>query len=254
MKHETLKSEDGTVLLTFPEGYKTVIIPFKSSKNTVCFSTQIGCKMNCAFCRAGTFKRDLGVQEIVSQFESANELIDGEITGMVFMGMGEPMLNYNSVKMALEELHEKYSIAYRHITLSTCGINLKLLEKVKFHVAISLHTPFDEERKKLVPGAAKVNEIVEFSKAYGPQHKDGLMIEYTMIDGVNDTDKHLDELMKLDWHTNTIFNLIEFNEFGNFKRSSKMSEWREKIIEKDYKCFKRLSRGADIEAACGMLN
>lgn len=289
---EQQKSSDGTILLSFEEGYKSVIIPSKDNKNAVCVSCQIGCPMSCAFCRASEFVKDLSVDEILAQVRTAAGVC-GSVTSIVFMGMGEPMLNYHAVKIAIECIHKEFSIGYRHITLSTCGIGLDKLINVPFHVAISLHGSNDEIRNKLVGGTfsandkkqmhasraksgqisresgdnktegsdsteqtlrpATVAEIVAFSKVYGVQHKDGLMIEYALISGVNDSDSCLDELLSLDWHPNTNFNLIEFNDIGKFKKSTRMNLWKERIINSGFKCFKRLSRGADIEAACGML-
>jgi 23S rRNA (adenine2503-C2)-methyltransferase len=246
-------SEDGTIKLTFPEGYSAVIIPHKDDKIAVCVSCQIGCPVGCTFCYTAKigFKRNLTAEEILVQIEEARK-IKPKINSIIFMGMGEPMTNFSEVSKAIEFIHEKYSISYKKITLSTMGINLEKLKDVKYRIAISLHSPFDEERKALIPAARFIQEIVDYSQSI--TDKDGVMIAYTLIKDVNDTDRHLEKLLSLDWNKNTYFNLIEFNDINDLKRSERIMLWRKAIMDKGFKCFTRQSRGADIGAACGMLD
>lgn len=246
-------SSDGTIKLTFSEGYSSVIIPHKNNKIAVCVSCQIGCPVGCTFCYTAKlgFKRNLNAEEILDQIEEAKK-IRPEITSIIFMGMGEPMTNFTQVNKSIELIHEKYSFSYKKITLSTMGLNLDKLKDVKFRVAISLHSPFDEERKKLIPAAKPIQDIVDFTNIM--LGKDGTMIAYTLIKDVNDTKKHLDKLLSYNWNKNVYFNLIEFNEIGELKRSDNLKMFREKILAAGYKCFTRGSRGGDIGAACGMLD
>jgi 23S rRNA (adenine2503-C2)-methyltransferase len=170
------------------------------------------------------------------------------------MGMGEPMANFKEVSTAIEMLNKKYGLAYKRITLSTSCVNLDKLLDVKYHVAISLHTPFDDVRKKIIPGAMPIVKIMQFVKKYCDSRKFGVMIEYALMSGVNDRDEDIEALLKLDWPKNVFFNMIQYNDLGEFKRSDKLEYFKDKIRAAGYKCFIRLSRGADIEAACGMLD
>jgi 23S rRNA (adenine2503-C2)-methyltransferase len=166
--------------------------------------------------------------------------------------MGEPMLNFLEVSNAIEEIHSKHSFDYKKITLSTSGIHLNKLVFVSYNIAISLHSANDSIRKKLMPSACSVKEIIDFVKEF--PGKNGVMIEYSLISGVNDREEDLKELLSLDWPKNTNFNLIEFNDIKDMKKSSNYLIFKEAIRNAGYKCFIRESRGLDIEAACGMLN
>ena len=253
MKYTVESSADGTKLLVFENKMKTVLIPAINDKFTVCISTQIGCGMKCAFCRSGKFERDLTAEEISEQVSTASELIDRKPTSIVVMGMGEPMLNFTAVSSALKKIHDELEVSYKRMTLSTCGLHLDKLIDVPYPVAVSLHSAYQVLRDKLVPYAATVLEIVSFAKKLADK-KRGLMIEYVLIKDVNDSDIDLDRLLGLDWPMNVNFNLIEFNDSGEYHRSLKLLEWKAKILDAGYKCFIRESRGSDIEAACGMLD
>ncbi len=246
-------SSDGTIKLDFSDGYTAVIIPHKDGKIAVCVSCQIGCPIGCTFCYTAKlgFKRNLTAEEILNQIDESVKLA-GKLTSVIFMGMGEPMANFSQVNKSIELIHEKYSLSYKKITLSTMGVNLDKLKNIKFRVAISLHSPYDEERKKLIPLAKPIQEMIDYSHSI--THKDGVMIAYTLIKGVNDTQKHLEKLLSLNWNKNVYFNLIEFNDIDNMKRSDNLKMFREKIMAAGYKCFTRQSRGSDIGAACGMLD
>jgi 23S rRNA (adenine2503-C2)-methyltransferase len=255
---KTERSLDGTIKLNF-KGYSSVIIPSINNKFSVCLSCQIGCPVGCFFCLSGKqgFKRNLTKQEILEQVEEAKKTIGKNPTSIVFMGSGEPSLNLRNVLESAEAIHSKYEIPYKKITISTIGLkNLSSLSKIKFNLAISLHSAFNEKRKEITPIACSIKKILSVSKKYVSQHrKNYIMLEYSMIRDFNDSDKDLEKLLSFDWPKQTIFNLIEFNETNKMKKVSleKIQEFKLKILEKGYKCFIRNSRGTDIKAACGML-
>jgi 23S rRNA (adenine2503-C2)-methyltransferase len=252
------KSKEGTIKLNF-EGYSSVIIPTKDNKVCVCVSCQIGCPVKCSFCLSGKqdFKRNLSVEEILEQVKESKKAIEKNPSSIVFMGCGEPSLNLRNVLESAEKIHQEYDIPYKRITISTIGLeNIKTLEKIKFNLAISLHSAFDEKRKEITPLACSINKILEVSKNYvETNRKSHIMIEYCLIKGFNDSKEDLEKLLSLDWPKRTNFNLIEFNETDKRKKASlkKIQEFKIKILEKGYKCFIRPSRGKDINAACGML-
>ncbi len=253
------KSADGTIKINFP-GYSAVIIPTKDEKHCVCVSCQIGCPVGCKFCFSGRnkFERNLSSEEIVEQVRKAKEIIGKNPTSIVFMGSGEPSLNLKNVLDAAEEIHKEFEISRRRITISSIGLkNLDSLEDINFNLAISLHSAFNKKRKEVTDIACSVRKILEVSGKYVSKHKKNyIMIEYSMIENFNDSDKDLKKILSLDWPKNTLFNLIEFNESKDMKRTSleRMQEFKIAIIEKGYKCFIRPSRGKDITAACGMLS
>ncbi len=255
------KSSDGTVKINFKEGYLAVIIPTKDDKFSVCVSCQIGCPVRCKFCYSGktNFQRNLTAEEIVEQVQVAKNISGFEPTSIVFMGMGEPTLNLKNVLDAGEKIHEEFKISYNRITISTsCLKTLDKLADIKFNIALSLHSPFDAIRKKLIPGAISVSKIVKFTKDYLAKgnNKKYVMIEYSLINGVNDSEEDLKKLISLKWPKRMLFNLIEFNDLGEFKGSSMetLEHFKEEIIKKRWKCFIRGSRGKDIKASCGMLS
>ena len=263
------ESADGTIKICF-EGYSAVIIPSKNDKNTVCVSSQIGCRLPCAFCRSGPFRRDLSIKEIVGQFEAATELIRkrgirtrGELsktqdlkpTSVVIMGMGEPMLNFDAVSKAIEHIHSDYHIPYKRITLSTAGIGLDMLEDVAYNVAISLHFPDDQRRAKHMGSCvASINDIITFSRLYSRTHRYGVLIEYLLLEEINDSSDDINLLLSYDWPSETNFNIVECSEVGTYKASKNSLMFKQKIIKAGYKCFIRSRRGHDIEASCGMLS
>jgi 23S rRNA (adenine2503-C2)-methyltransferase len=254
MDYKLASSSDGTKLITFKEGFKSVIIPAKDDKNAVCLSSQIGCQMNCAFCRAGKFKRNLTSDEIYAQAKIAQDIIKCKPTSIVIMGMGEPMLNFKEVNAAIDRLNKDMGISYKRITLSTCGVNLDLLKGAKFLIAISLHSPRDDVRQRIMPGACPVKEVVDFANIF-KDNKNGVMMEYALMDGINDSDDDLALLLSLDWPKNAVFNILEFNDHNCLKKSGKghYHKFWEALVGAGFKCFVRESRGKDIEAACGML-
>ncbi|MEI7718783.1 MAG: radical SAM protein [archaeon] len=261
MEYKTEKSSDGTIKINFKEGYIAVIIPTKEEKFAVCVSCQIGCAVGCKFCHSGKlgFKRNLTAEEIVNQVRVAQKVEKAIPTSIIFMGMGEPLLNLENVLSAGEKIHEEFRISYNRITISTsCLKNLDKLEKVKFNLALSVHSVFDATRKKIMPKSASISKLVKFANSYISfgNNKKYVMIEYALISGVNDSDKDLKKLISLKWPKRSLFNLIEFNDIDDMKGSSieRLESFKQEIIKKGWKCFIRSSRGKDIEASCGMLS
>lgn len=258
MKYKTIKSSDGTIKITFDGGYHAVIIPTKDEKNAVCVSCQIGCPVGCKFCFTGKigFKRNLSAEEIIEQFSVAEEIIGKKPNTIIFMGMGEPSLNLDAVENAAEYFHRW--LPYNHITISTsCVKNLDKLADMPYGIAVSLHSPFDSIRKKIMGSKVTVGEIVGFvDRCFAKRKKRAVLIEYVVIGGVNDRNKDLKKIIGLKWPKKVMFNLIELNPIGHFVSSGagKFDEFKKGIVSSGWKCFTRRSRGKDIGAACGMLN
>jgi 23S rRNA (adenine2503-C2)-methyltransferase len=247
-------SIDGTIKFKFDEGYSLVIIPSINDKNAVCLSVQVGCLVGCRFCKAGRFIRNLSYDEIINQFRIAKKFLGKNPSSVIFMGMGEPMLNFKSVLAVIHSINSE-GISYNKITLSTVGVNLSLLLEVPFQVAVSLHSPFDEARRRLIPNSCvSIIDLLSFIKMYSLNRKHGAMIEYALIEGINDSNEDIEGLFNLDLPKNIFFNLIEFNDYESFKKSSRLLFFKKKLLDAGYKCFIRSSRGKDIEASCGMLS
>lgn len=159
MAFKILTSNDGTKRIDFDDGYSSVIIPTVNGKYAVCVSCQIGCPLGCRFCYSGKakLKRNLTCSEIVNQAKAAKEIMNKNPYSVVFMGMGEPMLNFENVINAAEKIHSEFQVRCRRITISTSGIMLEKLLNIQYNVAISLHSPFDKIRKKLMPNNYKIN-------------------------------------------------------------------------------------------------
>jgi 23S rRNA (adenine2503-C2)-methyltransferase len=170
------------------------------------------------------------------------------------MGMGEPMTNFLAVEESLERIHSEFSLAYRNITVSTSGVNVDRLIGKKYNAALSLHTLDSVKRKKLMPASLPIPKLLDFVNEYCRDRKYGLMIEYALIKGENDSDEDLSRLLAIDWPKNIYFNLIEYNTNGEFVKSERLQEFRLALLSRGWKTFIRMSRGADIDAACGMLD
>ena len=204
---QTQVSEDGTQKLLFKTNngklIESVLIP-DDDRLTLCISSQVGCKMNCDFCMTGKmgFQDNLSVNEILNQvYASPNS---EALTNIVFMGMGEPLDNYENVMKTIEILSADYSLAWspKRITLSTIGVTPKLerfLEESGCHLAISLHSPIAEQRQTIMPIEKKypIEEIIELLKKYDWSKQRRLSFEYIMFDGVNDSLIYARELIKL---------------------------------------------------------
>ncbi|NPE26741.1 23S rRNA (adenine(2503)-C(2))-methyltransferase RlmN [Methanococcoides sp. SA1] len=272
------KSKDGTVKFDFDEGYSCVLIRI-GGRNTLCLSSQVGCAMGCRFCLSGkrSFERNLSLDELKGQLDAAlqhlgvddrklkigKRVLADEISGIVFMGMGEPMLNLDNVLGFCAYVNAEYGYAYSRILVSTSGIIPGMRRVIdeygnKVQLAVSLHSPFQEVRDEIMPGLKgfPLGELVEVMHEYNEVYRQKIMIEYLMIDGVTDRDEDLDALLKMGFAKRTLFNLIGLNACdGELKGSSgeRVEEFRNKLMGAGYKCFTRKSMGGDIGAACGML-
>jgi len=258
------------VLIELGDGQKieTVLMRYESERNTVCVSSQVGCALGCDFCATGKlgFRRNLTVDEIASQVLFFARLLkkkDDKITNVVFMGMGEPFLNYDNVLESIKILNDQkgFNLGARHFSVSTVGIveGIKKLAEEPFQInlAISLHAPGDELRSKLMPVNKKyqINEILKLVDDYIKKTNRKVMFEYIMIDGVNDSARHARELAKLMKKPLYFINLIPCNPVGDFKASpqAQIEKFKKILKERGVQVNQRYSFGQDIKAACGQL-
>lgn len=255
---------------------ESVLIPDNRSEDpqrlTVCVSSQIGCALGCSFCATGYmgFFRNLTIGEIVDQValvgDWAMKKFGKKITNVVFMGMGEPMLNYDRCKAAIDILSNdryRFQIAIRRITLSTVGIIPGILrmadDGAKFKLAISLHTANDSKRRELMPVAQEypLPELKKAIKYYSQKTKRPVFFEYLLMDGKTDSLQDADELIRFCKGLECKINLIDFNPIVNIQYRSSLATKKERflqrLIEADLTVTVRKSRGKDIDAACGQL-
>lgn len=264
---EVSKSEDGTVKYLFATGdgnmVESVYIPDKE-RATLCVSSQKGCKMNCTFCMTGRqgFHGNLTANQILNQILSIPN--SDSLTNVVFMGMGEPLDNLDALMDVIEIMTAEWGLGWspKRITVSTIGkINelKRLADKTAVHLAISVHSPFHEERLSIMPveNAYPIKDVLELLKGYDFAHQRRLSIEYIMWNGVNDDIFHAEALSKLLRGLRVRVNLIRFHSIPNSKlRSStieSMEKFRDFLNGRGILSTIRRSRGEDIMAACGML-
>ena len=260
-------SQDGTKKYLFSTGegmaVESVMIP-DGDRKTLCVSSQAGCKMGCKFCMTGRqgFHGNLSAAEILNQFLSVYEA--AELTGTVFMGMGEPLDNWENVQRALEVLTAPWGFAWspKRVTLSTIGVlpNLRrFLEETKCHLAVSLHNPFPEQRAEMmgVEKAWSTREIMDLIRSYDFTGQRRVSFEYTMFGGWNDSARHADELARLLRGLECRVNLIRFHRIPDFPYESSsrevMEEFQKRLSSRGVTATIRASRGEDIFAACGLL-
>lgn len=247
---------------------ETVLMRHEGGRNTVCVSSMVGCPMKCVFCATGEMglMRKLTVDEIVTQVLFFARLLkkEGERVGsVVFMGMGEPFLNYDNVMQAVRVMNspDGFGIGARHISISTCGIfdGIKKLaeEDLALNLAISLHASNDEVRRKLMPVAHGylTKELLAVIDEYTAKTKRKVMFEYLMIHEVNDTDEMALELAGLLKNKLCVVNLIQYNDTGAFVASShnRMNRFKEILEKKGVQATMRYRFGRDIKGACGQL-
>lgn len=261
------KSIDGTVKYLFrtEEGreFETVYIP-DNKRNTVCVSTQAGCRMGCRFCATAGYgyHGQLTAGEIVSQIISLPYA--DKVTHVVFMGMGEPLDNPGNVLKACEIITSEWGLAVsvRNVTISTVGLinGIELfLKNTDCNLTLSLHSPFRKERSMLIP--AEINNPVEsiFSimKKYPVKKRRRLSVAYLMMKDINDSDNHLNELKSLLKNTKIRVNLLPYHSVDNDPVSSssneRMMKFKHELIVSGISASVRKSRGIDITAACGLL-
>ncbi|WP_300604428.1 23S rRNA (adenine(2503)-C(2))-methyltransferase RlmN [Niabella sp.] len=271
----TQHSEDGTIKTRFKtiEGHLTegVLIPTDERK-TACVSSQIGCSLSCKFCATGYIerKRNLSFDEIFDEVALINqqslEVYDKKLTNIVFMGMGEPLLNYRNVLKAIEKITspDALGMSPRRITVSTAGVAKQIRQlgddQVKFKLALSLHAANDKKRHEIMPinDSNNIQSLIEALNYFYKQTKNEITFEYILFNNFNDSLEDADELIKIYRQVPAdLVNLIEYNPIA-FARFTKPSE--EKVdafmqyLEKNrVNARLRRSRGKDIDAACGQL-
>jgi len=263
-------SADGTCKYLFPvccngetSAVEAVVIP-DEERRTLCVSSQAGCKMGCKFCMTGRqgWHGNLDAADILNQFLSVDD--PSGLTNAVFMGMGEPMDNYDTLSRVLEVLTADWGFAWspKRITVSTIGVLPKLrrfLDEQKCHLAISLHNPFPEERLSVMPvqKAWPAAEAVSMVKEYDFSGQRRVSFEYTMFAGFNDDKRHADALIRLLRGLECRVNLIRFHRIPDFPYDCAsdvaMVNFRDRLNNNGILCTIRTSRGEDILAACGML-
>jgi 23S rRNA (adenine2503-C2)-methyltransferase len=267
-------AHDGTRkwLLRLDDGncVETVFIP-EQGRGTLCVSSQVGCALHCSFCATGAqgFNRNLTAAEIVGQIWMANRLLDGAnaraITNVVFMGMGEPLLNFENVVKAISVMLEDlaYGLSWRRVTLSTAGI-VPAMDRLRavcpVSLAVSLHATNDELRNELVPLNRKypLAILLEGCQRYvkGDARR-RITFEYVMLDGVNDSPADARQLVRLLQGIPSKVNLIPFNPFPHtrYRRSpaEAIDRFRDILLSASLMAITRKTRGDDIAAACGQL-
>lgn len=261
------KSLDGTIkfLVELPDGEKveSVFIPTEN-RNTLCVSTQVGCKMACTFCATGyqKFTRDLKAWEIVDQMMSLP--FPEPVTNIVMMGMGEPFDNYEEVIKALQIFQDPrgLKIGKRHITVSTVGITPKIQHFLSSNVgrlAISLHGTTDEQRQQIMPMNKKypLTEILEICRTAEMKARERITFEYILIKDFNDSKEDAYRLADILRGIPNKINLLAYNEnpFVPFKRppEEKILQFQSILLGLGFTATYRRSRGRDIAAACGQL-
>lgn len=265
---EDQRSIDGTVKYLFKTNagkfIESVMIP-EDERATLCVSSQVGCKMNCLFCMTGKqgFNGNLSANEILNQVCSIDESDD--LTNIVFMGMGEPLDNYEQLKKTLDIMTSDYGFAWspKRITVSTTGVTPKLkrfLDESNAHLAVSLHTPMKEQRLSIMPAekAFPLLGVLDLLKQYDWSKQRRLSFEYIMFKDFNDSIAHAKELFKILNGLDCRVNLIRFHAIPNVdlvtSSNETMVQFRDFLTRKGLMCTIRSSRGEDIFAACGMLS
>ena len=233
--------------------------------NSVCISSQAGCRMGCRFCATGRqgLQHSLSTNEILNQIESLPER--ERLTNVVFMGMGEPLDNLDSLLPALEVLTSAWGFGWSptRITVSTAGVASRLerfLEATQVHLAVSLHNPFPHERAEIMPieKAWPIREVVEILRRYDFTHQRRVSFEYIVMSGLNDSPRHIRELCRLLDGIKCRINLIRFHKIPGSPYFSPddraMIAFRDALTAKGIHTTIRTSRGEDIQAACGLLS
>ncbi len=260
-------SSDGTKKYLFKvlDGFvESVYIP-EEDRATLCVSSQLGCKMNCSFCMTGKqgFSGNLTSAEIINQILSIQE--SDKLTNIVFMGMGEPFDNTLPVLQALDVITSNYGFAWspKRITVSSIGLipGLKVfLEKSQCHLAISMHTPFTDERLQLMPSekAYPLEDVLQFLNKYDFTHQRRVSFEYILFKGFNDSMRHAREIVRMLSGLECRINLIKFHPIPGVPlegcNMEEMIKFRDYMSDNKIITTIRKSRGEDILAACGMLS
>lgn len=243
-------------------------IPNQASEGTICLSSQVGCKLHCAFCETGKlgFKRNLSTAELYEEINfveaSIGQELSQKITSYALMGMGEPLFNYENIIDFYKKAIKKQNI--KLISLATSGIcekinSLAQISDVNFDLFLSLHSPFDEQRRQLMPIAQKysVNQCLEACKNYALAKKQKVKINYLLLDGVNTSDEHIKELSKIIDKDLFRIQILLYNkgEEELFKRPSDKTalEIEKKLQDSGIETHLIISKGRDIGGGCGQM-
>lgn len=272
--------QDGTTkfLLRFSDGAlaETVLIPAESRAGsrrwTQCLSSQIGCPMGCSFCATGRmgFKRNMSMGEIMGQVLVARDYLGDRrgdwpiLRNLVFMGMGEPLLNLDNLIPALRGLESEKGLNFspRHVTVSTCGLEkglARLGESGLAYLAVSLHAPDQELRRKIMPKAATwpLDDMLAALAKYPLKTRERITFEYLLLGGVNDSLEHARKLASIVGRVKGKLNLIVYNPSPGLPFAApdaeKVAAFQKFLCDKRITAILRKSRGADIAAACGQL-
>lgn len=268
------KSDDGTIknAVKLHDGntVESVLIP-TPTRTTACVSSQVGCSLNCTFCATATLKRmrNLTAAEIVDQVvvidKQSREYFDRPLSNIVYMGMGEPMMNYNEVVKSIQIITspDGLGMSPRRITVSTSGIP-KMIEKLadenlKVKLAVSLHSAVEEVRNVIMPFTERfpLTTLLESLQYWYEKTKSIITFEYIVWKGINDTQNDIDALVRFCKKVPSKVNLIEYNSIGDdqFKQadSSSIDAYIEALERNRIVAVVRRSRGKDIDAACGQL-
>ena len=262
---EKLTSSDGTekyLLEMLGGGLVECVVMRYHHGDTLCVSTQLGCRMGCAFCASGKhgLVRNLSSGEMRSEFIAANQC--GSISNVVLMGSGEPLDNYDNVVDFIRALNTRHGIGMRHISLSTCGIVPGILrladEGMQITLCISLHSAIDEKRKKVMPVAASysVRQILDAANIYFKKTGRRIIIEYTLLNGFNDGPEDIGALTDALKGMNCHINVIPLNSAagGFVPPSAKQAHaFADSLNSSGKSATVRRSLGSDIEGACGQL-
>jgi 23S rRNA (adenine2503-C2)-methyltransferase len=266
---EKIQSKDGSVKLglSCSDGkiMESVLMP-DEGRNTLCVSTQIGCRMGCTFCVTGSigFVRNLSASEIIGQIMAVKQYLgDQRMTSIVFMGMGEPVDNLDNLLRALEIIKDPFGLAFSHrrITVSSVGLleGLKLLGPKVVGLAISLNAADEAKRTYLMPinRLYPIRDIINFVKGFGGSRRIRVTFEYVLIKGVNDSLEDARALGELLTGIRCKINLIPFNESSYIDFESPdprvVQRFQQYLLDRRFIAIVRDSRGGDIHAACGQL-
>ena len=257
-KKYLLELDDGNII-------EAVFMEY-DNRNTICISSQVGCKMGCKFCAStkNGLERSLSASEIIEEIYLL-ERENSDINNIVVMGIGEPLDNFSNIERFIKIITDPKgrNLSHRSITVSTVGLVDKIYKLsdlgYDINLAVSLHYAFDKKRMIYMPSAKKykINEIVKACDYYLEKTKRRVSYEYVVIDGVNNLEEDVDQLVKLFKGKNIHINLIPLNPIEEFKHSKTkaniMEEFQKKLTNKGLNATSRRSMGSDIDASCGQL-
>ena len=257
-KKYLLELDDGNII-------EAVFMEY-DNRNTICISSQVGCKMGCKFCAStkNGLERSLSASEIIEEIYLL-ERENSDINNIVVMGIGEPLDNFSNIERFIKIITDPKgrNLSHRSITVSTVGLVDKIYELsdlgYDINLAVSLHYAFDKKRMIYMPSAKKykINEIVKACDYYLEKTKRRVSYEYVVIDGVNNLEEDVDQLVKLFKGKNIHINLIPLNPIEEFKHSKTkaniMEEFQKKLTQNGLNATSRRSMGSDIDASCGQL-